>query len=271
MNENKSSSNSPPAKLVKNSTFDVKVFGTLLFVSLLASLATIPYALDLLAQKTSALPMQMLLGVLINFVLLTLPLTSLGLWLGSKVGLGTPKIEAILSKRPHNQHQFQPSILPAIVLGTVGGIFVQAASILSQPYLPQELTEVEHPAFLPSLLGSFGAAVNEEIWLRLGVMTCMVWLGSALMRQQKPSKVIVWSANLLAAFGFGVLHLPLAASLAQGLSFAVVTMVLSLNGFVGLIFGWLYWRHGLLAAMIAHFSTDMVIHVIPALFSTAIK
>ena len=34
-----------------------------------------------------------------------------------------------------------------------------------------------------------------------------------------------------------------------------------LNGVGGMLFGWLYWKHGLMAAMLAHFSADIVLHV----------
>ena len=30
-------------------------------------------------------------------------------------------------------------------------------------------------------------------------------------------------------------------------------------------FGWLYWRRGILLAMVAHFSADIVLHVLPPL------
>ena len=252
-----------------NSKFSFKVFWALLLASILASLSTIPYASALLYQKTSSPPMsEMLIGGLLNFVVLTVPLTSLGLWLGSKVGLGTPELETILTKVPPNYRRFRSSILSAIILGVVGGIFIHAISILYQPYLPSELMKTKSPGFLKALLSSFGAAVNEEIWLRLGIMTCLVFLGSKLMGQPRPSRAIIWSANLLAAIGFGMLHLPLLANLVEELSPSIVIFVLLLNGFIGVIYGWLYWRRGLLAAMIAHFSTDLIIHVVPALFST---
>jgi hypothetical protein len=34
-----------------------------------------------------------------------------------------------------------------------------------------------------------------------------------------------------------------------------------LNGIGGIVFGWLYWRNGLESAMTAHFSADIVVHV----------
>jgi membrane protease YdiL (CAAX protease family) len=35
-----------------------------------------------------------------------------------------------------------------------------------------------------------------------------------------------------------------------------------LNGLAGLVFGWFYWTFGLEAAMVSHFSGDIVLHVI---------
>jgi membrane protease YdiL (CAAX protease family) len=42
----------------------------------------------------------------------------------------------------------------------------------------------------------------------------------------------------------------------------VVLRAVVLNGLGGIVFGWFYWRHGLLSAMASHFSADLVIHVI---------
>ena len=259
----------------RNSTvtykFNLQVFGWLLLASLLACLASIPYLWDLFYRDSATPLSQILINKSLDFVLLTLPLASLGLWLSPKVGLGAPEIEAIVNKVPKKYRRLQSSIMPAVVLGTVGGIFVQVVAILSQSYLPAELNQIELPSFLSSLLVSFSAGVNEEIWFRLGVMTCLVWLGSKLMRRSKPSKAIIWSANLLAALLFAAIHLPQAFVFAEELPLFMVVFVLSLNSFVGVIFGWLYWRHGLLAAMIAHFSTDVIIHVLPAFVRIFLK
>ena len=244
--------------------FNLPVFGWLLLASLLASLAAIPYLWHLFYRDSATPLLKVLLYALSDFLVLTLPLASLGLWLSSRVGLGAPEIEAMVNKVPKKYRHLQSSILPATVLGAVGGIFVLAVSILSQPYLPAELNEVELSGFFPSLLASFNAAVNEEICFRLGVMTCLVWLGSVLLRQLKPGKVIIWSANLLTALLFAAIHLPLAFTLFGELPSFIVVFVLSLNSFVGVIFGWFYWLYGLLAAMIAHFSTGVVIRVLPA-------
>jgi membrane protease YdiL (CAAX protease family) len=42
----------------------------------------------------------------------------------------------------------------------------------------------------------------------------------------------------------------------------VVFRTLVLNALGGLAFGWLFYRHGLEHAMAAHFSADIVVHVL---------
>jgi membrane protease YdiL (CAAX protease family) len=38
-----------------------------------------------------------------------------------------------------------------------------------------------------------------------------------------------------------------------------------LNGLAGVAFGWLYWKRGLESAIVAHFSADIILHVLLAL------
>jgi membrane protease YdiL (CAAX protease family) len=60
---------------------------------------------------------------------------------------------------------------------------------------------------------------------------------------------------------FGAIHLPQAFAF-FGASLALVAFVLVGNGLPGLIFGWLYWRKGLVAAMVCHAVVDIVTKVI---------
>ncbi|MBW4601070.1 MAG: CPBP family intramembrane metalloprotease [Calothrix sp. FI2-JRJ7] len=69
-----------------------------------------------------------------------------------------------------------------------------------------------------------------------------------------------------AALLFGALHLSLTAQIYKGLIPIIVLNIIILNTLAGTLFGWLYWKRGILAAMIAHFGTDIVLHVIPAFF-----
>jgi membrane protease YdiL (CAAX protease family) len=75
---------------------------------------------------------------------------------------------------------------------------------------------------------------------------------------------VLWIANILAAIVFGLGHLP-AASLILPLTTLVVIRIILLNSIGGIIFGWLYQTRGLESAMLTHFSTDIVLHVIFAI------
>jgi membrane protease YdiL (CAAX protease family) len=98
------------------------------------------------------------------------------------------------------------------------------------------------------------------------MMSFFVWLGRFLSKTAAgtPSDAVFWIANVLAAVLFGLGHLP-ATSLQVPLTPLVVTRAVVLNGLLGIVFGWLYWKRGLEAAIISHFSADLVLHVLLAL------
>jgi membrane protease YdiL (CAAX protease family) len=97
-------------------------------------------------------------------------------------------------------------------------------------------------------------------------MSLIAWLGSFISKTPdgKPTGAIFWIANILAAVLFGLGHLPATANILP-LTPLVITRAILLNGVGGVIFGWLYWKRGLESAMIAHFSADIVLHVLFAL------
>lgn len=76
----------------------------------------------------------------------------------------------------------------------------------------------------------------------------------------KPTQVGIWIAIVLAAVLFGLGHLPITGTL-TAITLAVIARAILLNGVPGIIFGWLYKKKGLESAMLAHFSTDIIIHV----------
>jgi membrane protease YdiL (CAAX protease family) len=69
-----------------------------------------------------------------------------------------------------------------------------------------------------------------------------------------------WIANIVAAVLFGLGHLPVTARLVP-LTSVVVTRAIALNGIVGLVAGYLFWRRGIEMAIACHFSADIVLHV----------
>jgi membrane protease YdiL (CAAX protease family) len=129
-----------------------------------------------------------------------------------------------------------------------------------------DLAQTAQPPAWQGFLASFYGGIVEEILLRLFVMSLLVWLGSFISKttEGKPTSAVFWIANILAAVLFGLGHLP-ATALIIPLTPLVITRAIMLNGLAGIGFGYLYWKRGLESAMIAHFSADIVLHVLFAL------
>jgi hypothetical protein len=193
----------------------------------------------------------------------------IGIGLGRPTGLGPFLLEGFDGASRSEEFTTDALAIPSRrawkTLGLAAAIGVLlAANTFGVSYAFDSMitaTEFEQPALLEGLLASFGAGIREEVWLRLGLMTLLAWLGAAITRCEPGNSVAIWSANVLAALAFGAMHLPQAAML-YGLDAALVAFVFIGNGVPGIAFGWLFWRKGLIAAMVAHFSFDVVLKVI---------
>jgi hypothetical protein len=119
------------------------------------------------------------------------------------------------------------------------------------------------PALWKRFLASFYGGIDEELLLRLFLLSLLAWLISFVWHTSEglPTLGALWLANVIAAVVFGLGHLPATAAIVK-LTPLLVVRAIVLNGIVGVAAGYLYWRYGLEAAMLAHFSADIVIHVI---------
>jgi hypothetical protein len=129
-------------------------------------------------------------------------------------------------------------------------------------------TSVGGPPGAPAVLGGVLASVPlrflygglaEEVLLRWGLMTLFVWVGWRLTgRPETPPDAVGWGAVALAALLFGVGHLPAAATLGP-LTPLFVARTVGLNLVAGLLYGWLYLRESLEAAMLGHAATHVAL------------
>jgi membrane protease YdiL (CAAX protease family) len=105
--------------------------------------------------------------------------------------------------------------------------------------------------------------VMEEIWLRFGVMTIIVWALSKLFarRRQAVPSWIYWVGIVAAAILFGVGHLSAAVGVYAALTPLVIVRIIVINSLLGIGFGYLYWKKGLEYAMIAHMTADLMLHL----------
>jgi hypothetical protein len=195
-----------------------------------------------------------------------------GQWAAWKLGLGTPLIVALLTCRPAPEKTL-PTLLLAFTLGAVTAlalmmldrwVFVPIPSVAE--LLHNAETGSARPSAWQGFLASFYGALDEEILLRLGLLSLLALVFRSLARMRTRTREVplpigvFWAANITAAMLFGLGHLPATAALAP-LSVALVVRAVVLNGTVGLVFGELYRRYGLEWAMTSHFGVDIVAHV----------
>lgn len=176
----------------------------------------------------------------------------LGILFGRQVGLPAPAFEAIASGNSPWRALWE-QIVPATLIGVVAAFLLIALYYgIFRPRIEREivaLTEylrLEMGLLTRVLMGG----VYEEILYRWGLMGLFAWIGTKLMGTTTPA--VMWGSNLVAAILFGLAHLPGAAALGFRPPRTLVSMSLTINIVGGMVFGWLFWRYGLFAAMLAH-------------------
>jgi hypothetical protein len=188
--------------------------------------------------------------------------TGLGLLIAHHIGLGAPLLEGVLAGTDVTA-QVQALLAPALILGIASSSIVLILEVaVFWPRLPQAMRDhFPIPALWKRLLASFYGGIDEEILLRLFLLSLLVWLIGFVWHLPggKPTLGAFWLANILAAVVFGLGHLPATAALVK-LTPLLVGRAILLNGIVGVAAGYLFWRYGLEAAMLAHFSADIVLH-----------
>ncbi|MBN1134945.1 MAG: CPBP family intramembrane metalloprotease, partial [Anaerolineae bacterium] len=120
------------------------------------------------------------------------------------------------------------------------------------------------------ILASIKAGVTEEIWMRVVLMSLLVWVGSLISKDRngRPTPAVFWVAIVLCALLFAGSHVESRLAI-PGITVGDLAVITSSNTFLGIILGWLFWKLGLEAAMLAHFMIDAVASaiVVPAYLS----
>jgi membrane protease YdiL (CAAX protease family) len=263
--------------------YNWRVLAILVVAILIGVILVTPYALSLQADtlKTAQLPLPLAILLPIQWLQTTIlygVLAAIGLFVAGRIGLGLPFLESWLAGKP-DWKRLRTYVLPAILAGALAGVAILLLDkfVFSLP-LEAEIKQLglnipEAPSLTPpawqGFLASFYGGITEEILLRLFVLSLLAWLGRFVSRtsEGRPGLGALWVANILAAFLFGLGHLPATVAAGLPLDALVITRAVVLNGLAGIVFGWFYWTFGLEAAMLSHFSADIVLHVITPLLA----
>src|SRR5260370_3402043 len=144
-----------------------------LLVDLSAVLANVPVTAG--EKVPFPFPVIKLLRIIQPTIILTFAVF-VGVALAPKTGLSSPVAEA-----GARGERLIPALIPQVVAGLVGGlaggIAILSSWLLWKPFLPLEfVTRAEQlNRFLPVLTRLLYGGITEELLLRWGVMTVLVW------------------------------------------------------------------------------------------------
>ena len=169
-----------------------------------------------------------------------------GVALSPAVGLRAPVFEALVARE---RIRFQ--LVPGFIIGIIGGGVLAAFGRIAPPAVQAAQSRIAMPLVVRVLYGG----ITEEVLLRWGFMTVLAWLAWRFARR---TPAWIWVAIVVSALVFAAGHLPAASFLVGPLTAPIVAYVLVANTLFGIAFGWLYWRHGLEAAVVAHALTHVV-------------
>lgn len=252
----------------------------LIVLALVGAVLEYPLALALksieLSELVRALP----------FLAITIVLASMvpfALGVNQRLGLpGAPLIAAKMAGEKLNvsiRSLLKISVGYAILAASAGAavlaVVIVPMLIMAHPHggianLPVSPTLTLPPGRIAILgaLVAIAAAISEEIQFRLVLFAVFTWFARLVTRDSagESSRGVLWFATIVQAYAFGIVHLlPLAGSVFHS------TFVLLLGGLLmpqtweGLVFGRLYLKRGLEAAMIAHATMDVAMFALAAI------
>lgn len=272
-------------------TVQRKQAGLLVLLGVIGVAAVMPFAFALqqekLAEVTKKTGASLLSLAMVScaqssvFVLISV---FAGLFAARRLGLGAPVTLAMARGEPA-WPVLRRLLGGAVLWGLVsGGLTVFLDGAVFNPRVPElralNETALAHHSVWKAALACLYGGFTEEIIVRLFILSLialgLVHLGQALGlskragMQPREHFAALLTANVLAALLFGLMHLPATAAMVK-LTPLLVVRALVLNGVVGLACGFLYVGRGLEAAMVAHLTADVVLHLVaPALLQAGV-
>ena len=231
-----------------------KVCLTLFVLGLLAAASLLLVPSEQLVPGELPMPPLALraLSALQSFVLILIAV-GVGCALSGKVGLGAPAIAAIFQPGEPERVLLR-QLLPAILVGLGTTIVLISYAQLSASYFASAAVGgAPGQDLLPLPTKVLYGGIGEELMMRWGLMTALVWAGWRLARRPSATPAgAIWFGIVGSAALFAIGHLPLLFAILDQVAPELIGLVILGNALPGIAFGWLFWRLGLEAAILAH-------------------
>ena len=209
-----------------------------------ASLLLVP--LETLLPEGISLPRA---ALLIQPAIILVACALLGWWAAPKVALDAPVLGALAEKGDWLP-PLRGSLGPALLGGLITAAILIAYGMATGPYFAGGQADLALPMITRLLYGG----IAEEIMLRWGLLSLLAWIALKLGLRLRAAQ---WTGNAVAALVFAAGHLPALFGLVDPPGW-LIGAVVAANAAAGFVFGWLFIRKGLEAAMIAHAMAHLV-------------
>ncbi len=174
--------------------------------------------------------------------------------LANRTGLGAPFLEGRLQKE---------DVSAWLRSGMALTILISVVSLPFSLLLNLNVNSASYPAGYQLVLASVKAGIVEELACRFFLVSLFVWLGSFFKRSHdgRPTRGVYWGAILLAGLIFGWGHVDARLGIPEA-PFEMLTGIMILSTFLGIFFGWLFWKLGIEWAIFAHFAYDALVSAV---------
>lgn len=160
-----------------------------------------------IAEGDLPLPVIKLLNLISPTFLLSIAVLA-GVDLAPRVGFSAPFAEAVASGSSQKLTVIQAQVIPGLLGGVLGAVVIFGWSLLWKPSLPSDfLAKAEQfSKGSPLLMRLLYGGITEEIMLRWGLLTALVWLLWRLLQKAEgtPNVKYVVLAITISAVIFGL-------------------------------------------------------------------
>lgn len=226
---------------------------TLFVLSIPGTLIAIPRLIDLiLPDNTQELRRRFSRFAIGQTLAMVLLMSIAGAALSLRTGLGDPLLNDMLVG--HSVWNQLASLMLPVFLYSVGGLVI---FLILYNLFAKRLLEQKTLIALQTMWKKFGldgcllyGGVVEEVLARWGLLNVITFF--AMLFAQQKNDAIIYFSMIVSGIFYTLSHLPayIAAGCQNGRRFVLVMLVL--NGWQAILFSMVFWRYGILAAIISH-------------------
>lgn len=121
------------------------------------------------------------------------------------------------------------------------------------------------PTIYKIIGGLLVGGIIEEVMMRLFFMSLIVFIIFKILKKKEIPTLVFIVANIISALLFAAGHLPSTATMTT-LTPVIIFRCFLFNGGLGLAFGYLYRKYGIVHAMIAHGMTHLISDILMIIF-----